>query len=354
MNRLLAFVVIALGLLVLPDPASAQTPCESPAQSILYKTLGTNVHTATAELLKGNCDGVLAEVRNDMATPSSCLNGTLNTQAQSCIDNTYTAPGASNQARATYRMFGCGPFVAFGYFGRNYWGDPQTAFEEMPFRAEGFNVNCPEPPPDEYCTYEWDYEGEYWRCASPILIPTGNSQSYKLTSPSDGVWFDMNGDGIPRKMSWTAADSDLAFLVWDRDGDGVIPETLTGRDLVGNFTSPGAAHGFVALFDLHVSQTGQWRDRLTSEEALFHRLYLWTDRNHNGAVNEGEIRPFGEQFSAILFFASPHHRRDGHGNLFAWQGTVLLRTAPGKNPTTRSDSVGRQRRVYDIFFRGIQ
>lgn len=27
----------------------------------------------------------------------------------------------------------------------------------------------------------------------------------------------MNGDGVPTRMGWTIADSDVAFLVWDRD-----------------------------------------------------------------------------------------------------------------------------------------
>jgi len=351
MSRLLAVAVILFGLLVLPETASAQ-PCQ-PGSPTLYPNISTNQHYLNAELVKGNCNGVYAEVRNDAGMPSQCTNGTLNAPAESCMDTTFD--GDPTQARATLRRFGCGPFVGYGYYGRNYGSMPPTTFEEYGFMVTSYTVSCPPDPPDEYCTYEWNDELGQWQCMSPILIPTGNGQNYKLTSAKDGVWFDMNGDSIPTRMSWTSADSDLAFLVWDRDGDGVIPETLTGKDLVGNFTSPGAAHGFVALFDLNMALTGVWRDRLTSDDALFHRLYLWTDRNHDAVVDQGEIRPFGDQFAAILFFASPHHRRDGHGNLFAWEGTVLVRTAPGNNPTLNGrDSVERQRRVYDVFFTGQQ
>jgi hypothetical protein len=271
----------------------------------------------------------------------------------SCRDTTFD--GDASQARATFRKYGCGPVTGYGDYGMNYGGMPQTTFEVLPGKLVAFTVPCPGPPPDEYCTYEWNYETEQYQCLSPILIATGKDQSYKLTSAEDGVWFDMNGDGTPTRMGWTSADSEVAFLVWDRDGDGVIPPALTGKDLIGNFTSPGAAHGFVALFNLHMAQTGVWQDRLTADNALFHRLYLWTDRNHNAVVDAGEIRPFGEQFSAILFFASPHNRKDGYGNRFAWEGTVLVRTAPGANPPeSRRDSGERQRRVYDVFFTGIR
>jgi hypothetical protein len=38
---------------------------------------------------------------------------------------------------------------------------------------------------------------------------------------------------------------------------------------------------------------------------MFHRLYLWTDRNHDAVADEGEIPPFGEQFSAIPVLCEP-------------------------------------------------
>jgi hypothetical protein len=52
-----------------------------------------------------------------------------------------------------------------------------------------------------YCTYEWDYELENWVCVSPIIIATGQSRDYTLTSAKDGVLFDMNADGLKTKIA---------------------------------------------------------------------------------------------------------------------------------------------------------
>ena len=48
--------------------------------------------------------------------------------------------------------------------------------------------------------------------------------------------FDIDGDGVPEQISWTEADSDVAFLALDRDGDGRI---TSGKELFGNHTLPG-------------------------------------------------------------------------------------------------------------------
>jgi hypothetical protein len=352
-ERLLWLALATATVLMCPRSAIAQQGC-SPGGTTLNSASGINSFTLTADLTKGNCNGVLTEAHTDIGGPDFCLDGsTLNQSFGSCEDTTFV--DGAGQARATYRKFACGPITGFGDYGKNYGSMPQTTFEVMAGRVRNFDVTCPAPPPDEYCTYEWNNEYETWQCMSPIIIATGNNQNYRLTSAEDGVLFDMNGDGVLTRMGWTRAHDDIAFLVWDRDGDGVIPGVLTGKDLLGNFTMPGAVNGFMALYDLQVSQTGVWQDRLTADDELFGRLYLWTDRDHDALVDAGEIRRFGDQFSAILFASTPHHRRDGHNNRYAWRGTVLTRTGPGKNPTKGSkDSKERQRNVYDVFLTGIQ
>jgi hypothetical protein len=88
--------------------------------------------------------------------------------------------------------------------------------------------------PEEECNAQgwvW-YEGvcsEY----SPIIISTGRSSRYKLTSASEGVLFDIDGDGIAEQVAWTEPVSDVAFLALDRDGDGRI---TSGRELFAKFT----------------------------------------------------------------------------------------------------------------------
>jgi hypothetical protein len=350
-RRLLGIAVSTAGLLCPASPSAQQSPGCSGFSAYKYAATGTEVLHFTAEILRGNCNGVYAESWVDQGAADACTAGLFVPTLGSCWDSTFSE---GDRATATLRKYTCGPVLGHAHFGVNWGSMGQSVFFELTPQTQPVTVPCRPAPPDEYCTYEWNYELEQWQCMSPIIIATGNSQQYKLTSAEEGVSFDMNGDGVPTRIGWTSADSDVAFLIWDRDGDGVIPPQITGKDLLGNFTHAGAPNGFMALYELLKSQTGvAWQDRLTSDDALFHRLYLWTDRNHDAVVDEGEIRPFGEQFSAIMFAAGRHNRKDGHGNRFAWEGTVLLRTAPGNNPTKHSkDSADRRRRVYDVFFTG--
>ena len=110
-----------------------------------------------------------------------------------------------------------------------------------------YNYGC-EPP------YIWDWYS--YSCipgyASPILISLrNNSRNYRLTSAVDGVPFDIDADGVLDQVAWTSTDSDVAFLVLDRNDNGVIDD---GSELFGTATRKRdgslAADGFDALLDL--------------------------------------------------------------------------------------------------------
>ena len=82
---------------------------------------------------------------------------------------------------------------------------------------------------------------------------------------------------------------------------------------------------------------------------LYGSLLLWTDLNHNGVSEASELKPFRDQFASISLGYRDHHRRDGNGNYFAYEGWVFQRTKPGRNnQESGADADARRRKIYDV------
>lgn len=154
---------------------------------------------------------------------------------------------------------------------------------------------CPYPtsqPPYTSQTggqYVWNTSSCNWvwqSGTSPIVIDTANT-GFAFTDPAKGqyVTFDIMGNGQPLKLSWPAANSGNAWLVYDRDGDGVIKD---GTELFGNFsphshfTDPNlpqfAWNGFIALGWYDQPEQGGTGDQIMDKnDAIWKRLRLWID-----------------------------------------------------------------------------
>lgn len=177
---------------------------------------------------------------------------------------------------------------------------------------------------------------------SPILINLeGNVRNYRLTSPSQGVEFDLNTDGVPERLAWTRSDAPIAFLVRDRNGNGTIDD---GGELFGTFTRKRdgslAANGFDALLDLD-GGSEQSDGKVTSSDDVFDELAFWTDRNHNGLSEPQELSNLRAAGVTTLFTAyevTPYV--DRHGNRYWLEGTALVLKNGRERP----------RRTYDVIF----
>jgi hypothetical protein len=209
---------------------------------------------------------------------------------------------------------------------------------------------CPDPQ------YECVGYGESWnmyRCSctgpcpgTPILVDA-SGDGFNLTDFASGVAFDLNSDGVPERLSWTAAGSDDAWLALDRDGDGLISK---GAELFGNFTyqpTPGTGgHGFLALAEFDNSANnyngglgGNGDGVIDRRDAVFYSLRLWQDANHNGVSEPGELHALpslGVESLSLDYRES--RRKDRHSNEFRYRGEV--------NGRGHSD-VGKW--AYDVF-----
>ncbi len=212
--------------------------------------------------------------------------------------------------------------------------EPTPAHECEPRPSTGM------PPMQEECpiaayTFLCDPLTEVWdngwcmcvcRPYSPILVDV-RGDGFRLTDASGGVNFDMNGDGTPERLSWTAAGADDAWLATDRDGDGAINN---GAELFGNFTPqpdpPAGAemNGFIALAEFDKPARGGNADGvIDGRDAVFPSLRLWQDSNHDGLSQPGELHALdGLGLRSMELDYKESKRVDDFGNRFRYRAKV--------------------------------
>ncbi len=177
---------------------------------------------------------------------------------------------------------------------------------------------------------------------SPIVIDL-DGEGFRLSGPDDPVYFDLFDNGRPVWTSWTARESGTAFLALDLDGDGQIDN---GGELFGDHTrlrdGTFAANGFEALAQYDEPVNGGNGDGvIDARDGIFDRLRLWTDRNHDGRTDPGELQTL-EQAGIVAIDLHYHvaRRTDRYGNQFRYRGQAVRQRGQDVREVT----------IYDVFF----
>jgi hypothetical protein len=158
-----------------------------------------------------------------------------------------------------------------------------------------------------------------------------SGRGYQLTSATDGVQFDFYGTGVPTQMSWTAAGWDGGFLALDRNGNGRIDD---GAELFSNLSpqptpKSGNKNGFLALavYDLPVNG-GNGDGWIDDQDAIYSKLLIWVDRNHNGISDPGELLTLKQAgILRISLTYAPSPWTDAFGNKFRYRAQMITTAA---------------------------
>lgn len=192
------------------------------------------------------------------------------------------------------------------------------------------------PPADGSGSSNDDADGiDCDKVSSPLVIDLAD-QGITLSAPTDGVLFDIDGDGNKELISWPE-DRSSVFLALDRNHNGNIDDV---HELFGNGTvgpdGESAANGFAAL-----QKYDDNNDHFIDEhDRIYSQLVLWSDVNRNGRVDAHELSSL-----------SAHH--------IVWIDTSYIDMnevdAYGNKTLQRSlvNIGGQLRKIFDVWFRPI-
>jgi len=165
--------------------------------------------------------------------------------------------------------------------------------------------------------------------ADPLALELSPHKAPELTSPENGVWFDLLGAGgiLPHdlvKTAWFArTDHNVYFLALpDENGNVKGIDQLFGGNSTkgpnGEFTSDGFAA--LAKYDSNGDQ------KITAADPIFSKLRLWHDANSDGVAQDGELYTLQEKgvVAIHLNYNKLYLTIDQYGNKINYKAEVEM------------------------------
>jgi hypothetical protein len=166
----------------------------------------------------------------------------------------------------------------------NEWGSAQWCAPADPNTL--CNQSCWTVCKNGVCPPQQDIEWCTPYCSPLVLDLAGNG--IRTSGAEDPVQFDIDADGDMDMVGWLARGGDDAFLWRDLENNHRVDD---GGELFGQgMTLPDggrAENGFAALAAYDSNGDGA----IDREDAIWHRLRLWVDANHNGFSEAAELQP---------------------------------------------------------------
>jgi hypothetical protein len=216
-------------------------------------------------------------------------------------------------------------------------GQPPSGASNVATQCDGSTSNTysgyspPPPPPPTCCNGGATCPAPHYQCnascqcvyVSPIVIDVAD-EGFHFTSAQNGVKFDISDIGEKTQISWTDPKYHNAFLALDRDGDGTID---SGKEMfgVGTEQQPSSdPNGFKALAWFDLPENGGNGDGIIdNRDAVWTKLRLWIDANHDGISQLDELHEleeFGIHSIGLDYAETP--KQDQFGNLFWLKGHI--------------------------------
>lgn len=170
--------------------------------------------------------------------------------------------------------------------------------------------------------------------SSPIVLDLNGDGVSLVNNRDTNVAFDWDRDGRRNQTGWIGRDD--GFLVFDRDGDGLVSN---GSELSFTNDKPGAKSDLDGLRAFDSNGDGQF----SSDDEKFGEFHIWRDANANGRSEAGEISTLNDAGVASINLTG-----QAVNQIWAWGDNITINNGSYTRADGSSAAFGDIALNYDV------